>query len=80
VPSDFDAAIARLQANGYEPFILLEGHEEAAFHERFGATGAYARLDWPPSFASGASAVRVWSIRDRERSRRGEVITVGVIP
>jgi hypothetical protein len=70
-PAWLDRAVAFTRERGFEPFLLLDSTEEAAFRQRF-ALSQIARLDWPPLIEI-APQVRVYRPADRERYLRGEV-------
>ena len=63
-------AVSFTRERGFEPFILLDSGEEAAFRQRFAAS-PLAPLDWPPLIEI-APQVRVYRPADRERYLRGE--------
>jgi hypothetical protein len=69
-PSWLDRAVAFVQTNGFEPFLLFERWEEPLFRQRF-AVSPLGALDWPP-MAEIASQVRIYRPGDRERYLRGE--------
>ncbi len=43
-----DRTVDRLRAMGRRPYFVIEGFEEQAFRERFGATNRLGSLDWTP--------------------------------
>ena len=55
-----DRAVARLQASGRHPYIVLDAGEVEAFRERFGADNRLGALDWPPKAAYEDSLVVVY--------------------
>jgi hypothetical protein len=72
-PLWLDRAIAYLREQRLEPFLLFETWEEPEFRRRF-ATSPVAALDWPP-IAEIGQQVRIYRPEDRERYRRGTIIT-----
>jgi hypothetical protein len=82
VPDErFDDAIEVLIRHGYEPYVLLEDHEEALFREHFASANRFGRLDWPAAIEyQGPPRVRVYAIADRSRHITGENILKRVIP
>jgi hypothetical protein len=68
-PAWLDRALAYLGSRGYEPYLLFDGAEEAAFRRQF-AGSAIGALDWPPAMDIGGQ-VRVFRPADRERYLRG---------
>jgi hypothetical protein len=68
-PAWLDRAMAYLRSRGYEPYLMFEGTEEAAFRRRF-AGSAIGRLDWPPAMEIGGQ-VRVFRPDDRQRYLKG---------
>jgi len=74
VPDErLDDAIEILSAIGYEPYILLEDHEEPLFHDHFARTNTFGRMHWPPAIEYlGAPHVRIYAIADRARYVAGE--------
>jgi hypothetical protein len=74
-PRTFDATLDALQRDGYVPYILLEGWEEAQFRERFSQASKYGRMDWPPRLMyTGTDTVRVYATADRARHLADEPI------
>jgi len=71
-PAWLTRAIAFVQAEGYEPYVLVERWEEARFRERFDSADA-GRLDWPPVFDMWGK-VRIFRVADRPRSFAGESV------
>jgi hypothetical protein len=70
-----DEAIDVLAAHGYEPYILLEDHEESSFREHFARANIFGRIDWAPAIEYLALGhVRVYAIADRQRHLAGERI------
>jgi len=82
LPMDrLDAAIDTLRANGYRPFILLDGEEEAEFRMRFADVSVFGRVDWPPAIEYlGLPKVRVYSVDDRARYLAGARILPAIVP
>jgi hypothetical protein len=80
-PGDLDQTIETLHANGYEPYILVEGSERPAFAARFGRT-RYGGLDWPPMASyNDYEEVRLYSMSDRRDNRpRGQITTARIRP
>jgi hypothetical protein len=77
----FDEAIGVLSAQGYEPYLLIEDHEEATFREHFATSNIFGRIDWPPAIEyQGPPRVRVYGLADRARHISGEHILPRVIP
>jgi hypothetical protein len=72
-PDELDTAVAWLEARGRPVYLVLEGWEEGDFRQRFAASSAAGRLEWPPVAEIGR-AVRIWRLADRERYDRGELV------
>jgi len=76
-----DAAINVLQAEEYEPYILLEDDEEPMFRSRFQSANVFGRIDWPPLVVyTGLPHVRIYAAADRARHLGGEWIATQVVP
>ena len=78
---DFDRSIGTLFANGFEPYILVEGSERQTFDTRFGQT-RYGALNWPPMARYNRyEEVLLYSASDWQRARSGRWInTVDIQP
>jgi hypothetical protein len=64
-----------LAAHGYEPYILIEDHEESSFREHFARANIFGRIDWAPAIEYlGLGHVSVYAIADRQRHLGGERI------
>lgn len=72
-PAWLDRAIAWLETQGREAFILVERWEEPRFRERFAGASTFGALDWPPRL-DVARRVRVFATRDRARYVAGEFV------
>jgi hypothetical protein len=59
-PGWLDRAIARLQANGRRPYIVLDRGEVDRFRQRFAARNRAGALDWTPSAVTEDSSVVVY--------------------
>jgi hypothetical protein len=68
-----DQAIAFLRAQGYRPYLLLEGWEQGDFVAKFGSTTPLGRLEWP-AIADINHEVRIYDPDDYARYRAGERI------
>lgn len=55
-----DRAVARLQANGRHPYIVLDAGEVEPFRKRFGADNRLGALDWTPKAVAADSSVAVY--------------------
>jgi hypothetical protein len=55
-----DRAVARLQANGRHPYIVLDAGEVEPFRKRFGADNRLGALDWTAKAVSADSSVAVY--------------------
>lgn len=64
-PGWLDRAIARLQANGRRPYIVLDRGEVEGFRQRFGARNRAGTLDWTPSAVTEDSSVFVYDPTSR---------------
>ncbi len=82
VPDErLDEAIDVLSAHGYEPYLLLEDHEEPLFREHFSKSNVFGRIDWPAAIEyHGPPPVRIFALADRARYIGGEHIIPRVIP
>jgi hypothetical protein len=65
-PASLDQALGFLRERGLTPILMIDTEEEAAFREKFSATSAIGRLDWPP-IARVARTVHVYDPADRAR-------------
>jgi hypothetical protein len=73
-PPELDRVLASLEAQGRDPFLILEDWERERFTARLRGASTIAELDWPPRARIG-QAVTIWSTRDRERFLRGEPVS-----
>jgi hypothetical protein len=71
-PMWLDRAVAFVENQGLEPYLMFERWEEREFRERFAAS-RFGSLDWPP-MAEVATQVRVYRVADRDRYRSGSAI------
>jgi hypothetical protein len=62
-PDSLERAVAFVESEGYEPYLLFERWEEPLFRRRFGGNG-FGALDWPP-IAEVGSEVRIYRVSDR---------------
>jgi hypothetical protein len=69
-PGYLDVALAWVQQQGYEPYLLLERWEEPLFRERFGERSDLGGLDWPPRLVVDRQ-VRIYSPGDRSKYLAG---------
>lgn len=69
-PAEFSRGVRWLEAQGYEPYLILEQWEEPLFRERFGGHAAAGALDWPPRFDI-LRQVRIYRLADRNEYLRG---------
>ena len=69
-PAWLDRVVSYTRERGFDPYLLIDSSEEAAFRQRFTGS-AVARLDWPPLIEI-APQVRIYRPADRERYLRGE--------
>ena len=60
VPNRLEDAVAKLEALGYKPYILLEQWEEPIFKGRFSASTPLGTLDWRPSVDLLDTRVRIY--------------------
>lgn len=60
VPNRLEDAVAKLEALGYKPYILLEQWEEPIFKGRFSASTPLGTLDWRPSVDLLETRVRIY--------------------
>jgi len=80
-PTELDRVVTLLQADGFAPFVLVDGPEEEQFRRRFGAASPIARLDWPPAFEYFSfPGVRIYSLADRDEFLRGRTVLTRPIP
>jgi hypothetical protein len=68
-PDALERAFAFVEAEGYEPYLLLERWEEPLYRRRFGSD-AFGALDWPP-IAEIGSEIRIYRVSDRARYMAG---------
>jgi hypothetical protein len=68
-----DDVIARLQAQGFHPYILIDEVSEAPYMQRTFPQSAYQHLDWAPR-ATFAAFGRIWLLdpADRDPHRAGQ--------
>lgn len=79
-PGQLEPVVQELTASGFEPYILLEDWEEAAFRSQFAAVSRIGQLDWPPCAETATgSMVRLYNLRDREKTARGERVDTEAI-
>ena len=76
---DLDRALALLQREHYEPFVVAEESEEEDYRTPFAAKSRFGRLDWPPlAEYRGAANVRIYRIADREAHLSGARVPTAV--
>jgi hypothetical protein len=65
-PASLDRTLAFLREHDLVPMLMIDTEEEAAFREKFSASSAIGRLDWPP-IARVTRTVHVYDPADRAR-------------
>lgn len=78
-PAWLDRAVTWLGERGYQPYFLLERHEEPEFRRRFGGQSSYGALDWPPRIDLNRQ-VRLYDPADRARFLAGETYPTDLQP
>jgi hypothetical protein len=79
-PGQLEPVVQELTASGFEPYLLLEDWEEAKFRNQFAAVSRIGELDWPPCAETATgSMVRLYNLRDREKTARGERVETEAI-
>ena len=80
-PDKLDAAVATLEASGYDPYLLLEDWEVPIFRDLFGAANQLGRLDWPPAFEyRDLGKVSIYEFADRGRYLSGVAVAPRPVP
>jgi hypothetical protein len=76
---DLDRALALLQREHYEPFIVAEESEEDDYRSHFAAKSRFGRLDWPAlAEYRGAATVRIYRVADRDAHLAGARVATAV--
>jgi Dolichyl-phosphate-mannose-protein mannosyltransferase len=72
-PAALDSAVAWVQDEGFEPYLLIERWEEPAFRARFAGHASIGALDWPPRMEIDRQ-VRIYAPADRAAYLAGQSI------
>jgi hypothetical protein len=78
--SQLDDVIARLEARGYAPYLVIESSEVAPLESLFAGSSSIAALDWPPVAATPDGDVRIFNVGSGRAGTGSAPIVTGIIP